>query len=188
MSDTNTKTGNKLNENSLMNYFNNNSLSHIMYDGPGGIPYAAIGMVTIAAGVFSYVTYADYTQEAEAEAAQRAEEDQSDNMFSSIYGGDDQNATEPEETTPEDQEDTAPEDQEDTAPENQEDTAPEDEESTAPEDLDSKEQESISTKAEEPGEKFKLGGTKLLKKRSSNKRKSKNNQKQKTHNPSKKRR
>jgi len=164
MSDTNTKTGNKLNENSLMNYFNNNSLSHIMYDGPGGIPYAAIGMVTIAAGVFSYVTYADYTQEAEAEAAQRAEEDQSDNMFSSIYGGDDQNATEPEETTPENQEDTAPED------------------------LDSKEQESISTKAEEPGEKFKLGGKKSLKKRSSEKRKSKNDRKQKTHNPSKKRR
>ena len=177
MSDTNTKTGNKLNENSLMNYFNNNSLSHIMYDGPGGIPYAAIGMVTIAAGVFSYVTYADYTQEAEAEAAQRAEEDQSDNMFSSIYGGDDQNATEPEFAA-----------QEATAPEDEEATAQEDEESTAPEDLDSKEQESISTKAEEPGEKFKLGGKKSLKKRSSEKRKSKNDRKQKTHNPSKKRR
>ena len=177
MSDTNTKTGNKLNENSLMNYFNNNSLSHIMYDGPGGIPYAAIGMVTIAAGVFSYVTYADYTQEAEAEAAQRAEEDQSDNMFSSIYGGDDQNATEPEFAA-----------QEATAQEDEEATAPEDEESTAPEDLDSKEQESISTKAEEPGEKFKLGGKKSLKKRSSEKRKSKNDRKQKTHNPSKKRR
>ena len=185
MSDTNTKTGNKLNENSLMNYFNNNSLSHIMYDGPGGIPYAAIGMVTIAAGVFSYVTYADYTQEAEAEAAQRAEEDQSDNMFSSIYGGDDQNATEPEFAA---QEATAPEDEEATAPEDEEATAQEDEESTAPEDLDSKEQESISTKAEEPGEKFKLGGKKSLKKRSSEKRKSKNDRKQKTHNPSKKRR
>lgn len=177
MSDTNTKTGNKLNENSLMNYFNNNSLSHIMYDGPNGIPYAAIGMVTIAAGVFSYVTYADYTQEAEAEAAQRAEEDQSDNMFSSIYGGDDQNATEPEFAA-----------QEATAPEDEEATAPEDEESTAPEDLDSKEQEPQSTKAEEPGEKFKLGGKKSLKKRSSEKRKSKNDRKQKTHNPSKKRR
>ena len=58
----------------------------MIYSGPGGIPYAAIGMISIAAGVFSYVTYVDYKNESEEEAAKLAEAEQSDGMFASIFG------------------------------------------------------------------------------------------------------
>ena len=138
MSDTNTKTGNGSDGSSMMDFLNNNSLSHIMYNGPGGIPYAAIGMVTIAAGVFSYVTYADYKKEAEDEAAKEAEDEQSAGMFASVFGQDDKPSDGDAET-----------------------------DAINPDEDEEKKETGEETKEEEPGEKFKLGGKRSTKKRKS---------------------
>ena len=149
MSDTNTKTGNGSDGSSMMDFLNNNSLSHIMYNGPGGIPYAAIGMVTIAAGVFSYVTYADYKKEAEDEAAKEAEDEQSAGMFASVFGQDDKPSDGDAET------DAINPDEDEEKKETGEETKEEEKETGE------------ETKEEEPGEKFKLGGKRSTKKRKS---------------------
>ena len=138
MSDTNTKTGNGSDGSSMMDFLNNNSLSHIMYNGPGGIPYAAIGMVTIAAGVFSYVTYADYKKEVEDDAAKEAEDEQSAGMFASVFGQDDKPSDGDAET-----------------------------DAINPDEDEEKKETGEETKEEEPGEKFKLGGKRSTKKRKS---------------------
>ena len=176
MSDTNTKTGNGSDGSSMMDFFNNNSFSRIMYNGPGGIPYAAIGMVTIAAGVFSYVTYVDYKKETEDNVAKEAEEEQSDGVFASVFGQDDTLAENKEPEVEESREEESDEKE-------QEDDDKEQESDEKEQESDEKEQENDDKKDEqEPGEKFKLGGKRYTKKRKSKhtrKRKTKNNRKYK---------
>ena len=68
MSNTNTVTGT---QNSISRFFQNMNnilinhkiLDKAVYNGVNGVPYAVIGMVTVVAGVFTYVTYSDYANE-----------------------------------------------------------------------------------------------------------------------------
>ena len=190
MSDTNTKTGNGSDGSSMMDFFNNNSFSRIMYNGPGGIPYAAIGMVTIAAGVFSYVTYVDYKKETEDNVAKEAEEEQSDGVFASVFGQDDTLAENKEPEVEESREEESDEqepgsDEQEHGSDEKEPGSDEKEPGSDEKEpgSDEKEQENDDKKDEqEPGEKFKLGGKRYTKKRKSKhtrKRKTKNNRKYK---------
>ena len=68
MSNTNTTTGNKSSisnfiQNMNNTFVNNQLLDKMIYNGVNGIPYAVIGMVTVVASAFTYVTYSDYANE-----------------------------------------------------------------------------------------------------------------------------
>jgi hypothetical protein len=170
MSDTNTKTGNDSNGSSMTDFLNNNSLSHIMYNGPGGIPYAAIGMVTIAAGVFSYVTYADYKKEEEDNAAKLAEDEQSGSLFSSVFGQEADASTEEGENEEDEKEEEGEKEEEEGEKEEEEEEEEgekekEEEEEEGEKEEKEEEKEESPRKEEEPGEKFKMGGKRSKKKR-----------------------
>ena len=167
MSDTNTKTGNDSNGSSMTDFLNNNSLSHIMYNGPGGIPYAAIGMVTIAAGVFSYVTYADYKKEEEDNAAKLAQDEQSGTLFTSVFWQETDASTEEGENEEDEKEEDEKEEEEGEKEKEEEEEEEEEEKEEEEGEKEEKEEEKEESprKEEEPGEKFKMGGKRSKKKR-----------------------
>jgi hypothetical protein len=68
MSNTNTTTGKSSSisqfiQNMNNTFTNNLLLDKMIYNGANGVPYAVVGMVTLVAGVFTYVTYSDYANE-----------------------------------------------------------------------------------------------------------------------------
>ena len=68
MSNTNTVTGTQSSISRFFQNMNNILINHkildkAVYNGVNGVPYAVIGMVTVVAGVFTYVTYSDYANE-----------------------------------------------------------------------------------------------------------------------------
>lgn len=79
MSNTNTVTGTQGSISRFFQNMNNILINHkildkAVYNGVNGVPYAVIGMVTVVAGVFTFVTYSDYANEL-AESIETAEEE-----------------------------------------------------------------------------------------------------------------
>merc|ERR1711966_213464 len=56
-------------------FINNNSLDYLTRQGVNGIPYGVFGLLTIVAGVFTYVTYTDYTSDMEIQLQEKIEEE-----------------------------------------------------------------------------------------------------------------
>jgi hypothetical protein len=67
---------------SITDFFTkNNSLNFLMHRGNGNIPYGFMGLATIAAGTFTYVTYTDYLNELSSGISESLDSMQSSEMF-----------------------------------------------------------------------------------------------------------
>ena len=59
----------------------NNMLDFLMKGNSNGIPYAFMGLVTLAAGTFTYVTYKDYSDEIASGISETLDSVQSSELF-----------------------------------------------------------------------------------------------------------
>ena len=154
----------------------NNSLNFLMRNGNYGVPYAFMGMVTVVAATFTYVTYKDYSDEIAEGVSETLDSIQatelftpSDNdsadtipLFESIPKDpviNDDVIINPEEK-PEEKAEEKPEEKAEEKPEEKaEEKAEEKPEEKAEEKPEEKAEEKKEEKKEnEPGEKYKLGG------------------------------
>jgi hypothetical protein len=175
---TNPGTGVNTNiPNSISNFFSSatgavtdgKALNYSIHTGAFDIPYATMGLVTIIAGTFTYITYTDYKNDPGDDEDEDNDEDENEDenddlgMFNSLnYNS---NTEEAETTEPEEAETTEPEEAETKKPEEAETKEPEEAETKNKEEAEKKDKE------EAPGEKYTLGGKPYSRKKKRTKRK-----------------
>ena len=153
------------------------ALNYSIHTGAFGVPYAMMGLVTIIASTFTYVTYTDYINDPEDEEEDDEEDDEEESengilgMFNTLNNNSaDSNPEDAEQKEPEDAEQKEPEDAEQKEPEDAEKKEPEDAEKKDPEDAEKKEIEDEKN-PEEPGKQYTLGGKPRSRKKTPTKRK-----------------
>ena len=164
--------------NSVSHFFTNNkTLDFLMNRGAYDIPYGFMGIATIAAGTFTYVTYQDYANEVSTGISETLDSIQSTELF--IPSAETENseplfptsAPEPDEIVNDDviiaQEEPVDASEESEKKPDEEEVVKE-KEPSAPEESKKKE--------EEPGEKYKMGG-KSKKRRKTKRKKTKSKRK-----------
>ena len=73
---------NLFNVDKIMNDIKKNDiLNKSIHSGVSNVPYAFMGLVTLVAGTFTYVTYSDYSNEMNENLAKTVESIQSTEMF-----------------------------------------------------------------------------------------------------------
>jgi hypothetical protein len=162
--------------NSVSHFFTNNkTLDFLMNRGAYDIPYGFMGIATIAAGTFTYVTYQDYANEVSTGISETLDSIQSTELF--IPSAETENseplfptsAPEPDEIVNDDviiaQEEPDASEESEKKPDEEE---VKEKEPSAPEESKKKE--------EEPGEKYKMGG-KSKKRRKTKRKKTKSKRK-----------
>jgi len=172
MSNTNTKTGKGSSIGAffqnITNSFYNKPMEAVTHHGIYGVPYAVIGMVTIVAGVFTYVTYKDYTNE----MAEQLEEEEATVRENVMFEDNrvKQEGKELEQETEEKNEEIREKEEEEDEEIRQEEREEKEQEEKREKEGEMKEKEEEKAeekKEEEPGEKYKQGGKKKSKKRRS---------------------
>lgn len=153
---------------SITDFFTkNNSLNFLMHRGNGNIPYGFMGLVTIAAGTLTYVTYTDYLNELSSDISESLDSMQSSEMFIPSDENDDgtslfdTNITDEPITNEEPIPAPIEDDVKPSAPTEEDEVKP-----SAPIEDDKKEEDEVKPSAptqdekkeEEPGEKYKMGG------------------------------
>lgn len=170
----------------------NNMLDFLMKGNSNGIPYAFMGLVTLAAGTFTYVTYKDYSDEIASGISETLDSVQSSELFIPskesesdsiplIEGLSEESTSEntdnletsedsqPKDSTTESPDEPKEEEKDEPKEEQKEEQKEENKEESKDEPKDEAKEEK---KENEPGEKYKMGGTKnkRRKRRISNKR------------------
>ena len=153
-----------------------NPTSFIMNSGNSDVPYAFMGIVTAVMGVFAYVTYKDYADEVASNISETLDTVQSSELFipseendetpSLFETGNVQEESEKENTSlfdmfQQDKEEEAKDSQNTESKEEETKEEPKEEELQIENNIQPDEED----KPEEPGEKYKLGGTKHKRKR-----------------------
>ena len=181
MSNTNTKTGKGSSigaffQNITNSFYYNRPMEAVTHHGIYGVPYAVIGMVTIVAGVFTYVTYKDYTNEMaeqleEEEATVRENVMFEDNRVKEegkeLEQETEEKNEEIREKEEEEDEEIRQEEREEEEQEEQREQEGEKKEKEEEKEEEKKEEKAKGKQQEEPREKYKQGGKRKSKKRRS---------------------
>lgn len=171
----------------------NNMLDFVIRGNSHGIPYAFMGLVTLAAGTFTYVTYKDYSDEIASGISETLDSVQSSELFIPskeadpdsiplIEGVSEESTSENTnnlenseniDSPKEEKDESKEEPKEETKEEPKEEAKEENKDESKEEKKEEKKDESKEEKKDnEPGEKYKMGGTKnkRRKRKISNKR------------------